>query len=138
MILFLLVSCFVFSCVSSILGGSGDASSEGASAIMFSGANHVRVYLLWKYIESEVHGLDTSITVANMKANPSLIKQWADAQDWSELDKRVALYNHKNISLIGEVNEGTTNGLPSFNGTVFDPNVVGEDLYLGYVYRQSR
>ena len=121
------------------LGGSGNGDAASAKAIIESGASHVRVYLMWGFVEPRIKGpLDPSITVANVEANPSLISSWAALQNWKELDRRMGLYANSTIKIIGEVGEGTNTGLPRFNDSFFDPNVVGETAYLGYLYRSTR
>jgi len=119
-------------------GGSGSGDAQGATALIQSGASHARVYLLWRYVQEEVTEIDGNLTVAQLKADPSLIASWAAGLDWSGLDGRVGLYDDSNVTLIGEVTEGTLYGMPKYKDTVFDPNVVPEEQYLAYVYRQSR
>ena len=120
------------------LGGSDQGTALSANALIQSGATHCRVYLLWRYVQQEVKPPLENITVAWLRANPAAIAAWAAAQDWSETDRRLSLYAQSNITIIGEVTEGTVTGLPKFGESLFDPNVVGEQIYLAYVYRAAR
>jgi hypothetical protein len=120
------------------LGGSDQGSAVTANALIQSGATHCRVYLLWRYVQQTVHAPLENITVASLRGNPGAIAAWAAGQDWSETDRRLALYANSSINVIGEVTEGTVMGLPSYGDSFFDPNVVGEDVYLAYVYRAAR
>ena len=120
------------------LGGGDSGSVASARAVMSSGATHVRVYLLWRYVQQTVKPPLENISVSELRSNFTKVAEWAAMQNWGELDRRIGLYANSSIEIIGEVTEGTTSGLPSFNGTFFDPNVVGKDLYLAYVYRAAR
>lgn len=122
----------------SFLGGGDSGTAVSAKAVIASGATHVRVYLLWRYVQGTVHGPLENITVAGLRKNASMVYSWAAMQDWSELDRRMSFYANSSIQVIGEVTEGTSSGLPNYNGTFFDPNVVGQDVYLAYVYRAAR
>ena len=44
---------------------------------------------------------------------------------------------HK-LTIFMEIGEGDSTTLPLYNNTIFDPNVVGSDVYLAYIYRYSR
>jgi hypothetical protein len=96
------------------------------------------VYLLWRYVQRRVEPPLENITVWWLRANPGAVAAWAATQDWTETDRRLSLYANSSITIIGEVTEGTVMGLPNFGDSVFDPNVVGEDVYLAYVYRAAR
>ncbi len=121
------------------LGGSDEGTALTAKALIQSGATHCRVYLLWRYVQQTVHAPLENITVAWLRVNPAAVAAWAAGQDWSETDRRLSLYaNATSVTVIGEVTEGTLMGLPSFGDSVFDPNVVGEETYLAYVYRAAR
>lgn len=120
------------------LGGSDGGTRESADALLASGATHVRVYLMWRYVQSHVVAPLENITVAGLRGNPAAVLAWATQQDWSETDRRVGLYRNSSITIIGEATEGTFMGLPSFGSSLFDPNVVGRDIYLAYVYRAAR
>ncbi len=57
-------------------------ASTGTDAIDYTllselGASHARVYILWKYIEPKLTTLETGLTIAALRADPSLIDQWA-------------------------------------------------------------
>jgi hypothetical protein len=124
------------------LGGSCRPTATNTRALIDSHANHVRVYLHWKYFEPVLtEPVNTTLTVDYLRAHPADIYRWATKRDWSNLDLRVGFYDHApHVNVIGEVGEGTVQGLPliSKHGDVFDPNVVGKQTYLAYIYRAAR
>jgi hypothetical protein len=120
------------------LGGSCSGSADSAAALLESGASHVRVYLLWAFVQERVESPLENITVAELQKNPSLIADWAKTVNWDNLDRRISYYSNTSVKVIGEVGEGTVFGLPRFENDFFDPNVVGTSTYLAYVYRASR
>ena len=95
----------------------------------------MRVYLLWRYVQPMLSSVDQSLRVAQLRHDPARVAQWAAQQDWRDHDLRCSFYEHTSVQLIGEVGEGTLNGLPRLaSGEVFDPNVVGDETYLAYVF----
>ena len=101
--------------------------------------SHSRLYLHWSFIQPTIEQLEPNLTVASLRADPSLVYEWAaTVPNWSVHDQAVAALVIANITPIGEVGEGTIGGLPLYNGKTADPSIIGADLYLAYMYRYSR
>jgi hypothetical protein len=123
-------------------GGSGcddDATCKLIATEM--GGTHVRVYLHWKYIQRNLK-VDSTMSVQKVEADPSLIDTWAKSADvnWHDHDRRVGNAMQAGLTMIGEVGEGTLQGLPLIDGstTPADPKNIGKDIYLGYLYLTTR
>jgi hypothetical protein len=105
------------------------------------GATHVRLYVLWRYVQPHLASINTSITVDYVRANPRAIDDWAESSgvEWSGMDAYVASAVASGLHPIVEVFEGTTYGLPRLaNGSIADPAILGEERYLGYMYMVAR
>jgi hypothetical protein len=144
----MLVRFCLFMCFFLMLGAADSMKWRGSSmrneaqdlpTLVSLNANVVRVYAEWKHAQPAIAELDSSLSVASLRASAS---QWLPAYsaslDWSFLDARVQSAQDSDLGLIVETGDGTANALPGFNGTLMDPNVIGEQLYLAYQYRWVR
>jgi len=125
-----------------IKGGStlASVSTVDLDALKELGSTHARIYAHWAYIEPSISHIDYSLTVQYLQQNPGLISKWSSTVDWSLVDSTVAAHLQRNISIIMELGEGTVQALPKLNTSNinFDPNVVGEEVYLAHMYRYCR
>lgn len=122
-----------------IKGASTRGDPREASALSSAGGTHARAYLLWKYVQPSIDSFNRSLSVAAVRADPQrLVYDWADALDWSETDRRVAVLRNASLEVLGEAFEGTSSGLPSLNGKPAGPEALGEGPYLAASYRFAR
>lgn len=121
------------------LGGSVRDMPSDYVTMAALGATAGRVYAPWAYIQPRVSSVNSSLTVSAVQANPSMVGEWAAAQNWAVVDERVnSMLGTGVTTLILEIGEGTSDSLPQLNQTYVDPNVVGTDCYLGYMYLYGR
>ena len=132
--------------------GSGTGSSSGlwfkgahtrgaqqeAKLLTQLGASHSREYCLWAYVQPTLTSIESNLTVEMLRAQPSLISDWSSTLDWSPVDQRVGLLVNASINVVLECGEGTTNGMPKYQGHAISPSTVGTELYLAFQYRFCR
>jgi hypothetical protein len=122
--------------------GADSRSNVDAHLLTKMGATHVRVYATWKDIQKTVtkETLNTTITVEWLRKNSDFIDKWSSSRTWSYLDSYVDGVVGAGLAPIIEIGEGTIDCLPTFvsNGTLCDPNVIGKNTYLAYMYLQGR
>eukprot|EP00762_Andalucia_godoyi_P000365 ANDGO_03119.mRNA.1 hypothetical protein AMSG_04865 len=125
------------------VGTSVSGSLSDLPAAVQLGSTHARLYVLWRYTQGRMDEWNPLMTVDKVRSNLSLISEWSSAQNWAAMDHYVgSVVQTGSITPIIEVFEGTVFGLPRINrnGTeeLFDPNVVGVEVYLGYMYIVAR
>lgn len=121
-------------------GASTHAHEQEVAALAGAGANCARAYLLWQFAQPTLASFNASLSLADLRADPAgLVYAWADAElDWTETDRRLALLEAANLTVIGEAFEGTATGLPLHGGHPAGPGVLGPSAYLAYSYRYAR
>ncbi|KNC48416.1 uncharacterized protein AMSG_04865 [Thecamonas trahens ATCC 50062] len=124
-----------------LVGGSTRHAASDYAALKAMGANGGRVYASWAYIEQNVtKSLNTSLTLADVVARPELADAWAASPNvvWTEVDGRVADMAAAVPHVVLQVGGGATNSLPHYGADdIADPNVIGAEVYLAYMYMTS-
>lgn len=60
-------------------------------------------YCLWKDIEPSISSFNTSLTVAELRANPQLVADWSAKVSWKACDNVVQLATGQGLQPIIEV-----------------------------------
>lgn len=112
------------------------------NTLLSMNSSHTRLYLHWKYMQPALPAIEPNLSVALLRARPDLVYQWAaTVPNWSLLDAAVARVHSAQVTIIGEVGEGTIEALPALPAALYpkstpaDPSILGTELYLAYIYR---
>lgn len=131
------------------LGGSvyTGALHDNLALIGNTSSNAGRVEMCWKYLlpYGRVPSvINASMTVAYARAHPAVVDAFLNASDlqagFATMDSWIATLNASGVRTIGTLGDGGTNCIPSYPDaqSLFDPNVVGEELYRAYMYIFAR
>lgn len=127
-----------------IVGGSTNGAQEEYDMLHKMGGSHVRLYMLWRYVQPHVTTLEPDLTVSGLRENPARITNWSKSVDWNSCDRQMDMALNASLTPILQVSGGSVYGLPTFtgsgplNGKLMDPNYIGMPLYLAYQYRAAR
>ena len=93
------------------MAGVSDCGSDALAISQMKQLNATvsRRYVFWKNVEPELTELNTSLTIAELKAHPKeLIYDWAETKEWNWPDQEVHSLVDAGLEPLIEVGEGHT------------------------------
>mmetsp|Transcript_14288 Transcript_14288/g.21598 ORF Transcript_14288/g.21598 Transcript_14288/m.21598 type:complete len:432 (+) Transcript_14288:38-1333(+) len=129
-------------------GASIEYDLNSYKTLKDANANVARTYAAYRYLYQDFKGtFDASLRVENLRtayaSNIKLLDDWsASTLNFGYVDKQIEGLKQVGINSIIEIGEGTQWCLPYLDHKqseeVIDPNNVGKEAYLAYIYRYSR
>jgi hypothetical protein len=119
-----------------IFGFSGGGATDPVGISEPLGVRFIRPTLGWRQLQpvAAVEGL----TVADLRADATLVADWADTADWTSHDLRVSDLVDAGIEPVPIVGHGYSTTLPDFGAGRATPDALGRQEYLAQQYRQTR
>lgn len=100
------------------------------------GVRWLRPAVRWADVEPVL--AQPSLTVADVKADPSLVEQYSRSVDWTAPDALLAALSGGGLRAFVIVGHGYASRLPRWNGIAATPDAIGREAYLGRLYLHVR
>ncbi len=100
------------------------------------GANAISLDLPWKKIEQVI--IEPVPSIAQMRQDQELIREYCQQVDWSWLDQKVQEAAENDFLLLPWIACGIMESVPQFQGQEFQPDSAGQEFYLACAYRHAR
>lgn len=124
-----------------LVGGSTRAGAEDYVVMKAMGSTGGRVYGSWSYIQRNVTTvINPEWTLAYVQAHgEACADAWATSPgvNWANVDMRVDSMAGAVDHVVLQLGGGFTNSLPAYKDSIADPNTMGKDSYLAYMYVYS-
>ena len=117
----------------------GLSQADNANAVALAsqlGVRWLRPAVNWGDVEPTL--ARPSLTVAQVKANPSLVEEYSRTVRWTVPDAVLGSLGSAGIQPFVVVGHGYAWRLPRFGGVPATPDAIGRELYLGHLYLHVR
>lgn len=118
------------------LFGLSQVPAEATSIALDVGARYLRPTLSWRVVEPTVS--PTGLTVAAVRADPSLVTQYLATHDFGAFDQRLGEIAAAGLVPVPIIGHGYTGTLPLREGVPAAPDVLGREEYLARQYLFTR
>jgi len=116
--------------------GLSQVDTRAVSLASELGVRWLRPAVRWADVEPAL--ARPSLTVADVKANPSLIEQYSRSVSWAAPDALLSSISGAGLRPFVIVGHGYTTRLPRWNAAAATPDAIGRELYLGHLYLHAR
>jgi hypothetical protein len=121
---------------SDFMFGLSQVDARAVSLASELGVRWMRPAVRWADVEPAL--ARPSLTVADVKANPSLVEQYSRSVSWAAPDALLSSISGAGLRSFVIVGHGYAWRLPRWNGVAATPDAIGRELYLGHLYLHVR